>query len=52
MWRLFGLLLLVTWLMGLATGYVLGGWIHAFAALALVLLFTPGLHRPRERHIS
>ncbi|WP_263368378.1 lmo0937 family membrane protein [Edaphobacter bradus] len=38
--------LFILWVLGMANSYVLGGWVHIFLALAIiVLLFSHYSHR-------
>ena len=43
------LVLIVTWLMALVTGYTFGGRAHLLAVVALVVWFAPVVRRRRKR---
>jgi len=45
----FSLLLMVLWLMGMVTGYTIGGTIHVLPVIAVCSAFLGGLKR---RHTS
>lgn len=49
MWWIVSLVLMVTWLMALITGFMLGGLVHLLAVVAVLIVVAAGGRGHRRR---